>query len=249
MTQLSNYDQRPYQKRRKTGRRRAYAQNAFKLKILAGISKKHVVEQNTWVNERHGVLHDYEPLQSLTTSTPAEYRRFTNRVFVTGTQLRRVIRLPTTAAPTSTSWVRILCCIDKQPTETWTDDFFDGGDTGDNTVAANFAQSSGVTNNNNANRLNKPINRRRYEVLYDQVFKLALQQNTGSNLLLDANSERIIQTPYIPINRVIGFDANTSGSTNPSPNIHWFHFYENAADSNLVFHDNKYIYHTYFKDL
>jgi len=247
MAQTSTYDQRAYTKKRKTGRRRAAAQNAFKLKILAGISKKHIYEQNTWINERHGVLVDYEPLQYLTIAT-GDTKRQGTRIYVTGTQLRRVIRLPSSDAPTTTSWIRIVCCLDRQPSETNYADFFDNSDTGDTNSAADYFQSSGVTNNNNVNRLIRPLNKRRYEILYDQVFKLGIQQNTG-NLLYGDNSERIIQTPYIPVNRVIGFDATSSGNTNPSPNIHWFHFYENTADSNLVFHDNKYIYHTYFKDL
>lgn len=248
MDRLVGNDQRRYIKRRKTGRRRAQAQNAFKLKVLAGLARKHVYEQNSWINERHGVLFDYEPLNTLIVQSPTEYRRSSNRIYVTGTQLRRIIRLPAANAPTSTSWIRIVCAIDRQPTESFLEDFFDGGFTGDNLVAGDFTQSSGVANNNQVMRLVKPINKRRYEVLYDQVFNLGLQQNNG-NLLYGENSERIIQTPFIPVNRIIGFDSNTAGSTNPSPNIHWFHFYENSADTNTVFHDNKYHYYTWFKDL
>lgn len=74
-------------------------------------------------------------------------------------------------------------------------------------------------------RIHAPINKRKYQVLYDR--KLRLVKNQAANTW--NMNYRIFNTPYIKINRTMTFNGQERTANDINPNYIWLLFTENSS--------------------
>lgn len=75
-------------------------------------------------------------------------------------------------------------------------------------------------------RINMPINKRKYQVLYDKRMRMVKGPATTNSFNMDY---RIWNSPYIRINKKYVFDGMNRSDNQIYPNIFWLWFVENSA--------------------
>ena len=145
-----------------------------------------------------------------------------NEIYYSGTQFRALIKNNVAGSLANQIYLRLMCLQLRQGMSDTDleEQFFDG--TGSSSMSA---QDFGSLPDKL--RLVRTLNHKKFTVLYDQVHR------TGT--LLSGNeqvNERIIRTPYIPVNRTIKFDKAISNTQEQQrPAIFWVYFVEIFNDS------------------
>lgn len=147
----------------------------------------------------------------------ASLDRTGNSIYVTGTQMAFRAANSSTTVPIH---LRVLLLRTPQlDSTTWLNEFFEGVNTTSRS-ALDFGTGP------DANRLMFDVNKSKFGVLFDQVYVIK------SNVSGDPLSNRMVKTPYIPINSIVKYDDLTQTSQDElRPNYIWVFFHENMVNS------------------
>jgi len=147
----------------------------------------------------------------------ASLDRTGNSIYVTGTQMSF---RATNASVTVPIHLRVLLLKTPQlDSSTWLNEFFEG-------VNSTSRSAMDFGTGPDANRLMFDVNKAKFSVLFDQIFVIK------ANVSGDPLSNRLVKTPYIPINSVVKYDDLVQTSQDElRPNFIWVFFHENMVNS------------------